>query len=339
MKSLKLIILFALIFIEIDGYAHHSAARFNRNANVEIEGTIVRYEWSNPHVYLWIEEKTANGDTVTWEIEGLSPAVLKRLGWSRDEVEVGDHVKVKGNPGRDPEKKIALMGSLERAGDSLLSMADLVASITNDDAPLKTQATNLNGIWVTLLNMQAMRLFSDKSTMNLTQKGLDAIRSYDERVDNPAINCIPDTAPQIMLLPDIKSIDLRDDIVSIKGEHEAFERIIYMNTTSHDNAEMSVQGHSIGYWEGDVLVVDTTHFLPHRTGIANVIGVPSGAEKHLVEKFMLNEDGLHLTYSFVLEDPEYLAAPIKGEVQWRFRPDLNYDTLPCDLDNAQRYTK
>jgi hypothetical protein len=68
------------------------------------------------------------------------------------------------------------------------------------------------------------------------------------------------------------------------------------------------------------------------------VGLPSGSDKHLVERLELNAERTHLTYSFELEDPEYLDKPIKvGGMQWVYRPDLEFEELPCDLDNARRF--
>lgn len=67
-------------------------------------------------------------------------------------------------------------------------------------------------------------------------------------------------------------------------------------------------GHSIGHWEGDTLVVDTANFDDHRSPYR--IGVPSGGQKHVVERFRLTEDGTHIDLEFVLDDPEYLAEPM-----------------------------
>ncbi len=93
-------------------------------------------------------------------------------------------------------------------------------------------------------------------------------------------------------------------------------------------------GHSIGRWDGGTLVVDTARFTPHRLG--NGAGLPSGAGKHLVERFALNAEG-GLTYSFELEDPEYLKERVTGTSQWLYRPDVEYVATPCDRDNARRF--
>lgn len=67
-------------------------------------------------------------------------------------------------------------------------------------------------------------------------------------------------------------------------------------------------------------------------------GTPqSGSKKHLVESFELNPDRTSLTYRFELEDPEYLTAPVIGQLQLAHRPDLDFTPVACDLENARRF--
>jgi hypothetical protein len=83
------------------------------------------------------------------------------------------------------------------------------------------------------------------------------------------------------------------------------------------------------------LVIDTTHFEDHAMG--NGWGVPSGAQKHLVEWFTPSADGTSLDYHYVLTDPEYLAAPVIGDAVWTYAPDANFGPEPCDLAVARRF--
>ncbi len=131
------------------------------------------------------------------------------------------------------------------------------------------------------------------------------------------------------------SIEVSDSSISIRTEYDTVERTVHMDAGSHDGVEVTHHGHSIGRWEGEVLVVDTTHFADNRTG--NARGVPSSSQKHLVERFELNADGTSLTYSFELEDPEYLATSITGELQSAYRPDLGFEQIECDLEVAGRF--
>jgi hypothetical protein len=339
MKSLTSPVFVALVLIHAEGRAHHSASIYDQEVQVSIEGTIVRYEWRNPHVYLWVEEETDSGEGVTWEIEGQPPSILRRLGWTEDAVNVGDRVTVKANPRRNPDIKSALMTSLEKADATVLSMefGHIVTSLAQDDVAITERATSLTGTWITLFRMEVLIQFVNPSTLALTEKGRAALESFVEEVENPGIECVPSSSPNLMLVPDSKSIEVRDDIVLIRGEIDAIERRVYLHLDSHGDATDSIQGHSIGRWAGDALLIDTRHFTPHRSG--NGSGLPSGPGKHLVERLELNEEGTHLTYSFELEDPEYLTQPVTGEVQWSYRPDLEYVALPCDLDNARRFAE
>ncbi len=139
-----------------------------------------------------------------------------------------------------------------------------------------------------------------------------------------------------MLLPGINTVIIDENVMVLQSELAAAERIVHLDGRGHpEDVEPTNQGHSIGSWEGDVLVVDTLHFTEHLFG--NGYGVPSGLRKHVIERLWLAEDGTQLIYSFVLEDPEYLTARVTGETQWQFRPDLEPLESTCDSEAARRF--
>jgi hypothetical protein len=312
---------------------HHSTSAYDLNEEVSIQGMLVRIDWANPHTYFWVEE-AIDAEQVIWEVEGSPAAYLRRHGWTRETLRVGDRLTVRGNPGRDPEKPIMVMRYLQQ-GDTVLdrSLTSALASLTQKDAAIAERATSLSGTWGTIFDQAAILQFSAPWTVELTDEGRAAAESFERE---PAIaQCAPDGIPRAMLSPDIKMIEVRDETVLISREWDGVERTVYMNVDSHDGAVESIQGHSIGHWEGGVLVIDTARFTPQRSG--NGIGLPSGAGKHLVERLELNEDGSRLTYAFEVEDPQYLAEPIVGEQEWAYRPDLEYVGLPCDAGSASRF--
>ena len=94
----------------------------------------------------------------------------------------------------------------------------------------------------------------------------------------------------------------------------------------------SIRGQS-----GSTLVVDTRLFTEHRNSTFK--SMPSSTDKHLVERFELAENGETLRYSYVLEDPKYLTAPVTGQLEFAYRPDLTYSPPPCDPANARRFIK
>jgi hypothetical protein len=87
--------------------AHHSfAAEFSRDRPVTLEGEVLMMEWVNPHSWLHIDVTAADGKTERWMIEGGSPNVLQRLGWTRDSLPAGTKIKVTGSQAKDGAKRL-----------------------------------------------------------------------------------------------------------------------------------------------------------------------------------------------------------------------------------------
>jgi len=82
--------------------AHHSfAAEFDRNAPVHLEGTVVEFQWVNPHSWLIIEVENEDGTTEQWSVEGGAPSALLRRGWNRNSLPPGTKVIVDGFQAKD----------------------------------------------------------------------------------------------------------------------------------------------------------------------------------------------------------------------------------------------
>jgi hypothetical protein len=78
--------------------AHHSfAAEYDNNKPLKLTGAVTKVEWTNPHVYFYIDvrdEKT--GKVTNWAMEMGAPAVIQRSGWKRTSMKIGDLVVVEG---------------------------------------------------------------------------------------------------------------------------------------------------------------------------------------------------------------------------------------------------
>jgi hypothetical protein len=116
------------------------------------------------------------------------------------------------------------------------------------------------------------------------------------------------------------------------------QRVVRLDESEHPaDVEPSLLGDSIGRWEGETLVVDTIAFTPHPHGA--FAWVSSGPDKHLIERFTLTDDRLHLQYDVTLEDPESLTGPATLTMLWDFRPDLEPSGVACDPELAERFLR
>jgi len=99
--TLALIAVMALAAGARETAAHHSFAPFNLETEKTISGTIKKFDWTNPHTWIWIDVAGDNGKVETWGIEGMSPNYLGRRGWSKNSLKPGDKVSIVIRPMRD----------------------------------------------------------------------------------------------------------------------------------------------------------------------------------------------------------------------------------------------
>jgi hypothetical protein len=72
--------------------AHHSFAMFDNEHQIKIAGQVSKFEWTNPHIYLFVKGGEAGKESRSWTIEGASPGILNRVGWKFNLVRTGDQV-------------------------------------------------------------------------------------------------------------------------------------------------------------------------------------------------------------------------------------------------------
>lgn len=95
-KTVGAAALFALVAMlgSTAGLAHHSFAMFEHENQIKLTGTVGRFQWTNPHVYIELQVAGDNGEMRVWTIECASPGILSRIGWKFNSIKSGDEVTV-----------------------------------------------------------------------------------------------------------------------------------------------------------------------------------------------------------------------------------------------------
>src|SRR5256712_12877051 len=126
--------------------AHHSAAAYDTQKEVRLSGTITQYRFGNPHVYMILQVKKADGTTEAVEVEAGAASVLNPLGFKKDSLAVGDVVSVVGNPGRDNPDKFVLGKDLYKQDGSYIPLNIASRSIYSSNS--NETASSIAGTWV-----------------------------------------------------------------------------------------------------------------------------------------------------------------------------------------------
>jgi hypothetical protein len=102
------LVMLALVSASQPATAHHSfAAEFDQTKQATYTGKVTKIEWTNPHVFFYIDVKDEKTNEVAnWAAEMNSPNSLMRLGWTRDSMKLEDVVTVQGSLARDGSKLI-----------------------------------------------------------------------------------------------------------------------------------------------------------------------------------------------------------------------------------------
>lgn len=320
-------------------FAHHSYIHIDRNSIIAFEAKILDFQWSNPHVYLRIGALDENGEVAEngeWEIETGSTPILIHSGWSEDSLNTGDIIQLRAHPERGTSRNYALLQSLTTEDGIVLKQGIVPSKATET-------TTDINGVWKSRLEPQApfevvSALFADFIQVPVTESGQASLDSYDHDRDNPTAVCSGYGLIAGLTSPHyLNQIEILEDRVIIRDEWFDAERTIYTDGRSHPiDGERTRLGHSIGQWEGSTLVVDTKLFADHISPYG--IGLASGEQKHIVERYTLNEDGRGLSLEVFLEDPEYLAQSFSSRLNWDYTPDFAFYRYDCDPEVATRFT-
>ncbi|HEY5623000.1 MAG TPA: hypothetical protein VIV14_04505, partial [Gammaproteobacteria bacterium] len=163
----------------------------------------------------------------------------------------------------------------------------------------------------------------------LTPTARAFLDDYDPTVDDPLLNCGLKGMPGIMSAPYPLAFHDRGETIEIQLEEYDTLRTVYMNATTAPAPEYSLHGRSIGRWEGNTLVVETTHV---NWGHLNARGVPLSNDAHFLERFTVSEDGSRLDYAITVTDDATFSEPVTLSKFWVYIADVSVEPYECVPD-------
>lgn len=104
-----LILIMSAFVVSRPLFAHHSSAAYDMEHPVNMKGVVTNMEWTNPHVFIFLDVKDDNGSVEEWRVEGNSPNMLVRTGWKREMIKAGDQLTVNGAPAKNGSKVMRLI--------------------------------------------------------------------------------------------------------------------------------------------------------------------------------------------------------------------------------------
>ncbi|MBT6210044.1 MAG: hypothetical protein HOI35_08510 [Woeseia sp.] len=278
-----------------------------------------------PHVFIKAMAPNPKGEVVEYSIEMLHPSGMIQRGWNKQSLRPGDQITWEGPADKNPTRNFSGMIWLEKSDGTRLTM-------NKKDLPIEP-STDLTGLWVRDLRGGPFHYYPP-SGWPFTLAAKKIVDGFSED-QNPQIECKDPGPPKATLLPYPIRIS-RPDNQTIVFDYELREksRVIYLDRDRPPGAPSS-WGHSVGWFDRDTLVIETTNFVADRWGLHT--GVDSSDQKHLMERVALSDDGLALEFQMIVTDPVYLSEPVTIDYYMAKIADRQLVEVPCSLENARLF--
>jgi hypothetical protein len=306
--------------------AHHSVFPYDMRNFLELEGTITEVLWRNPHIRLKIAAEDDTGASVEWELEGDSTNAAMRRGLTRDSIHVGDQVRVAGNPSNRGLQRMLVTHILLPNGEEHL--------VHERPRPLRWTAESASEPQAPTADRSLFRVWSSGSSHRprepfvYTAAAERARAAWNADTDMLALRCIAPGMPNAILNPyPIEFIDEGDQIRLRIEQWNATLMIDMVSDQVPADAVPSIHGYALGAWNGDTLVVTTSHIdFPY----VDDEGTPLSADAVITERFTVSDDGNQLLHELTVTDPANFVEPAVVAGTWGWVPGIEVGNFECE---------
>lgn len=317
--------------------AHHSFAASFTDEEIMREGVVERYVFKNPHVLLYIGVTDDSGESETWMVEGSAATSLRNAGWSADTLSAGEYVRINGRAGRNNRPMISL-GAIEILDpDTKVVLRDLPLRGFENGAPpteilsrpltLADGRPNLSGAWG---RGRGGPSFRNHRAPPFNAAGA-ALQAAWDPANDPQVACEnPTLIRQAGFTPHPARIEQYDDRVVISYEEYGGVREIYLDGrgAAQPGDEHVKLGRSTARYEGDRLIIESTHITAGPTGTQ---GNQLTDQVTTVETYRRLDDptqGPMVEMEMIINDPGRLTEP--WEMVWKKLYQENYEFIEVE---------
>jgi hypothetical protein len=335
----------SILLWAVPASAHHSTAEYDASQYVEARGEVVTVLWRNPHVRFTVKDEAGQ----VWDIESADLTRLDRAGLPRDLIKVGDVVSFAGNPSTRTERRMYVTNLLVTDGREILLRGNVpirwpnASAVGTDitfaraaDAPT-TGGRFLDKVLVPQREGRAPEWVRNPP---LTAAAREGKAAYDEVVDDPVLGCISPGMPRVMFRSGPYAVRFIERGANLVLQNEWFEidRLIHMDGREPPaDQPYTPLGYSAGRWDGDALVITTTHIDWPYFELYGLVGVPQTRAMRIVERFTPRDDGATVQYDFTATDPGAFTEPVTYDnyVTFRWQPSLGFLPYDCIEDDRK----
>lgn len=304
--------------------AHHGVApHYDTARPVTVDGVIVKFDFINPHSFVHVAVTADSGEEEVWQCELASRSVLTRNGLSAGKFRVGDAIHIEGIAGRHNPLGCATR-TARFADGSVLQSSELFGPVATAAPQLPDDVLSIEGTWT--MKQFGVAMYEGV----LTPAGEAARAAFDPIADDPVIFCNP-ASPVRSWINVNEPFVIRREAQRVVIDHRFldYQRVIHLTEGSPPSGTpRSEMGYSTGRFDGDALVIATSHFtagtLEPRRSVLHT------EDLVLAERLEVNPQSGELEISWTIDDPAFFTEPVtQTEVFVRSaRDDTPYDCEP-----------
>jgi hypothetical protein len=271
---------------------------------------------------------------------------MTQLGWTQATIKVGDRLKVSGQVGRNGARKLYVRSIVRPDGSRLVTgRGDATGPDPNQvhTTPGKSYAygparsdypVDITGPWRNRYKWRVTVDDLEPKPTPFTAEGRALFAATDHYQD-PALRCLALGLPRLTGAPyNMEIVDAGTHYVLVYVEHNTPRRVWMDGRTAPPDTPPSSLGFSVGHWDGDALVIETTHLLP---GWLDGSGLPmKGEGTRIVERYEFTADRLAMDRIMTIYDPYYTQPLVRRRGSARDDVvDIN-EQASCDPDSYYR---